>query len=92
MTNERASAYGRVVATLDEVGATKLQPGEVVRIRDAADTLLFSESVDDPVARQALEDVEELAMHLIDTGRWLDTRARALADDVAACGPLTPVG
>jgi hypothetical protein len=93
MTNERASAYGRVIATLDEVGATKLQPGEVVRIRDAADTLLFSESVDDPAARQALEDVEELAMHLIDTGRWLDTRARGLADDVAACGPVSsPVG
>jgi predicted dinucleotide-binding enzyme len=91
MTNERASAYGRVVATLDEVGATKLQPGEVERIRHAADTLLFCESADDPAGRQALEDVEELAMHLIDTGRWLDTRARALADDVAACGPLAPV-
>jgi hypothetical protein len=92
MTNERASAYGRVVATLDEVGATKLQPGEVERIRDAADTLLFCEAIDDPAARHALEDVEELAMHLIDTGRWLDTRARQLADDVAACGPLAPVG
>ena len=58
----------------------------------AADTLLFCEDTDDPAARQALEDVEELAMHLIDTGRWLDTRARQLADDVAACGPLAPVG
>jgi hypothetical protein len=91
MTNERASAYGRVVATIDELGATKLQPGEVERIRAAADTLLFCEEIDDPAARQALEDVEELAMHLIDTGRWVDTRARRLADDVAACGPLAPV-
>jgi hypothetical protein len=91
MTNERASAYGRVVATVDDVGATKLQPGEVERIRAAADTLLFCEDLDDPAARQALEDVEELAMHLTDTGRWLDTRARQLADDVAACGPLAPV-
>ena len=92
MTNERASAYGRVVATIEEVGATKLQRGEVERIRHAADTLLFCEDIEDAAARQALEDVEELAMHLIDTGRWLDTRARQLADDVAACGPLTPVG
>ena len=91
MTNERASAYGRVVATIDEVGATKLQPGEVERIRAAADTLLFCEEIDDPAARHALEDVEDLAMHLIDTGRWLDTRARRLVDDVAACGPLAAV-
>ncbi len=92
MTNERASAYGRVVATIDEVGATKLQPGEVERIRAAADTLLFCEDIDEPAAQHALEDVEELAMHLIDTGRWLDTRARQLADDIVACGPLAPVG
>jgi hypothetical protein len=91
MTNERASAYGRVVATLDELGATKLQPEEVERIRAAADTLLFCEQADDPAARHALEDVEDLAMHLVDTGRWVDTRARRLADDVAACGPLAPV-
>jgi hypothetical protein len=81
-----------VIATIDEMGATKLQPGEVERIRAAADTLLFCEQIDDPAARDALEDVEELAMHLIDTGRWVDTRARALADDIAACGPLAPVG
>jgi hypothetical protein len=92
MTSERASAYGRVIATIDELGATKLQSHEVDRIRAAADTLLFCEAIGDPAARHALEDVEDLAMHLIDTGRWVDTRARALADDVAACGPLAPVG
>ena len=92
MTSERANAYGRVVATIEDVGATKLQPGEVGRLRTAADTLLFCEDIDDAAARHALEDVEDLAMHLIDTGRWVDTRARQLVDDVAACGPVTPVG
>ena len=91
MNSERANAYGRVVATVEEVGATKLQPGEVERIRAAADTLLFCEDIDEPAARHALEDVEELAMHLVDTGRWLDTRARRLADDIVACGPVAPV-
>ena len=92
MTSERARAYGRVVATLDDLGATKLQQDEVERVRAAADTLLFCEDIDDPAAREALEDVEDLAQHLADTGRWLDERARRLADDVAACGPLAPVG
>ena len=91
MTSERSSAYGRVVATIAELGATKLQPAEVERIRDAADTLLFCEDGSDGRARHALEDVEDLALHLIDTGRWLDTRARQLADDVAGCGPLASV-
>jgi hypothetical protein len=92
VTSERANAYGRVVATIEELGATKLQPDEVERIRAAADTLLFCEDASDPAASHAVEDVEDLAMHLTDTGRWLDTRARQLADDVAACGPLAPVG
>jgi hypothetical protein len=86
MTSDRASAYGRVVATLEDLGATKLQPGEVERIRAAADALLFCEDPRDPVAYDALED-------LADTGRWLDTRAHQLAADVAACGPeLASVG
>jgi hypothetical protein len=93
MTSDRASAYGRVVATLEDLGATKLQPGEVERIRAAADALLFCEDPRDPVAYDALEDVEDLAQHLADTGRWLDTRAHQLAADVAACGPeLASVG
>ncbi|HVL97429.1 MAG TPA: hypothetical protein VM266_16350 [Solirubrobacteraceae bacterium] len=80
------------MATIDELGATKLQPEEVERVRAAADTLLFSEETESPGVREALEDSEELAMHLADTGRWLPERARKLADDVAACGPVAPVG
>jgi hypothetical protein len=91
MTSERAEAYGRVVATIDDVAATKLQPSEVERLREAADTLLFSETLDAAGAREALEDVEELIRHLIDTERWLPERAQRLYDDVAECGPVVAV-
>ncbi len=88
MTSARAQAYGRVVKTIDEVAATKLLATEQQRIRDAADTLLFCESPDAPGAREALEDIEELARHLAQSERWSEERARALADDVVACGPV----
>ena len=55
MTNERTQAYGRVVQTLDEIGATKLLPAEQARIRDAADTLIFASDLDE--ARDALRDI-----------------------------------
>lgn len=91
MTSERAEAYGRVVATIDDVAATKLQPREVERLRDAADTLLFSETLDAPGARAALDDIEDLTDALKDSGRWLPDRAQRLYDDVAECGPVVPV-
>ena len=50
MTSERATAYGRVVATLDE-----------------------------------------LTTHLASSERWTVERANRLFDDVAECGPVTPV-
>jgi hypothetical protein len=91
MTSERATAYGRVVATIEDLGATKLQPEEVERLREAADTLLFSESIDAPGAREALESTDELCRHLVESDRWTEERAQRLSDDVAACGPLTAV-
>lgn len=88
MNSERAQAYGRVVKTLEDMGAAKLFAAEQERIRAAADTLLFSESIDAPGAREALEDIETLVRHLSETDRWTEERARALADDVTACGPV----
>jgi hypothetical protein len=89
MNSERAQAYGRVLRTLEDMAAAKLLAPEQQRIRDAADTLLFSETVDAPGARDALEDIEELVRHLTETDRWTEERARGLADDVVACGPVT---
>jgi hypothetical protein len=91
MTSERATAYGRVVATIDDLGPTKLQSGEVQRLRDAADALLFSETLDVPGAREALDDVEDLTRHLVESDRWTEERAQRLFDDVAECGPVVPV-
>lgn len=88
MNSERAQAYGRVVKTVDELAAAKLQPLEAQRIRTAADTLLFCETIDAPGAREALEDMEALTGHLVDADRWSPERAAALAEDVAACGPV----
>jgi len=88
MTSERATAYGRIVATIEDVGATKLQPSEIDRLRQAADTLLFSDTIDAPGAREALEDVEDLITHLVDNDRWTEERAQRLFDDVAQCGPV----
>lgn len=90
MNSERTQAYGRVVKTLEDLGPAKLQPAEVDRVRDAADTLIFAADLDE--ARASLEDVDALAEHLVASGRWSDERAQQLAEDILACGPLTPVG
>lgn len=85
MTNERTDAYGRVVQTLAELGPTKLLPREQARIRDAADTLIFSASLEE--ARDSLRDMGALAEHLLNSGRWLEERVDTLIADILACGP-----
>jgi hypothetical protein len=89
MTSERTQAYGRVLRTLEDVGPTKLHDPEQERIRNAADTLIFATTLDE--AREALEDIDVLAEHLVATGRWSEERAAELAQDILACGPLAPV-
>jgi hypothetical protein len=89
MTSERTQAYGRVIRTLEDVGPTKLHQSEQERVRNAADTLIFAATVEE--TREALEDVDTLAEHLVATGRWSEERAAELAQDILACGPLTPV-
>jgi hypothetical protein len=89
MTSERTHAYGRVVKTLDDLGPTKLQPGELERVRDAADMLIFAATPDE--VRPALDDVQELAEHLVVSGRWTEERAEALVRDIEACGPVASI-
>jgi hypothetical protein len=86
MTPDRSTAYGRVMRTLADVGPAKLHDLERQRLRNAADTLLFS-ATHEPAACEALADMEHLAAALVDSGRWLPESAQELADDVAACGP-----
>ena len=85
MTNERTEAYGRVVQTLDEIGATKLLPAEQARIRDAADILIFACDLEE--AQDALRDIGSLAEHLLGSGRWLEERVDTLLANLLACGP-----
>jgi hypothetical protein len=86
MTSERSTAYGRVMKTLEDIGPAKLHDLERQRIRQAADVLLFAPD-QDPGAFDAMADIEQLARHLAESGRWTSERASKLADDVADCGP-----
>ncbi|MHB1570645.1 MAG: hypothetical protein ACYCXW_21825 [Solirubrobacteraceae bacterium] len=88
MTNERSQAYGRVIQTLSELGPSKLLADEQDRLRDAADTLLFTEEAQTAVA--ARDDALEVLEHLVECGRWSDERASRLANDIAGCGPRIP--
>ena len=90
MTSDRTQAYGRVTKTLEDLGPSKLLPGEQHRIREAADNLIFAAGLDE--ARDSLADVEALAEHLVASGRWTAERAEQLVDDLLACGPVAPVG
>ena len=90
MNTERTQAYGRVVKTLEDLGPAKLQPAELVLVREAADTLIFASDLDE--ARSALADVDSLAEHLVASDRWSEERAKQLVDDLLACGPVTAVG
>jgi hypothetical protein len=90
MTSERTQSYSRVVHTIDEIGPAKLLAAEQQRLRDAADTLIFSAGIED-AERAAIADVEALVEHLSESGRWSAERAAELRDDVLGCGPLAPV-
>lgn len=88
MSPERAHAYRRVIQTLDELGPSKLLADEQDRIRDAADSLIFSPDLhDDSEARGALDDVQRLCDELVQSGRWEQVTATRLADDLFQCGP-----
>jgi len=88
MSPTRTQAYRRVMHTLAELGPAKLLPAEQDRIRIAADNLIFSaDLVQDVAALDALEDIERLCGALVQSGRWEQTTASRLADDVRDCGP-----
>jgi hypothetical protein len=85
MNSERASAYGRLMKTIDDMGPAKLLDDEVMTIREAADTVLFTE--DPAVTRDAVASVARLANNLVESGRWIEESAEGLVRDVEDCGP-----
>ncbi|HXD57461.1 MAG TPA: hypothetical protein VN606_06060 [Thermoleophilaceae bacterium] len=89
MNSERAQAYGRVMETIQDFDGTKLQADEVQVVRDAADALLFCESLEgDPVAAEALDAFHGLTDRLLENGRITSERAGRLTADLEACAPL----
>ena len=87
MTSDRTKAYRHVVTTLRDMGPAKLSPSEQACIREAADILLFCGDLDGEDARTAFATVAALTDHLIEAGRWTNSRVRRLLDDIWACGP-----
>jgi hypothetical protein len=93
VTSRRAEAYGRVIRILEGPDARHLRPDEVARIREAADSLVFCEDVDlDPDARDAADEIADLAVDLVESGRWDEDTAECLVSDVLACGPVAFAG
>lgn len=93
MTSRRAEAYGRVVRILNSPDGEQLRPDELQRIRDAADSLLFCADVElDSAARDAADEIADLAVELVESGRWDEDTAEELVSDVLACGPVAFAG
>lgn len=92
MSPERSKAYRRVMKTLDDMGPSKLFDDEQQRIRYAADNLIFSADLNaDVEACDALEDVAALCRALVESGRWEQSTAVRLVDDVCECGPAAAI-
>lgn len=93
MTSRRAEAYGRVVRTLSSPEGGDLRPEELTQIREATDSLFFCEDFEqDPAARDAADEIADLAVELVESGRWDEDAAEALVSDVLACGPVAFAG
>src|SRR4051812_13549830 len=90
MTSERARAYELVLGILRDLGPSKLTSSEQQRIRDAADALIFSESlISDDTAQAAVRDIGALGRRLVDGDRWSARLVVRLIDAVHACGPVS---
>jgi hypothetical protein len=88
MTPDRAQAYGRVLATLADVGPSKLTAAEQDVVRESADALCFcADLTTDEAALDALSECRALVERLVESGRWLGDTAARLLTDVEACGP-----
>ncbi len=93
MTSQRAQAYGRVTRTLAGLATSKFHAGEQDVIREAADALFFCEDFGaDPHAARALAAARTLLEDMAAADRLTPETAERLLDDIADCGPLTPVG
>jgi hypothetical protein len=93
VTTRRAEAYGRVVQVLNGPDGEELTREEMNRVRENADALFFCEDLEvDPAARDAADEIADLAVELVESGRWDEDTAEELVSDVLACGPVAFAG
>jgi hypothetical protein len=73
--------------------AHELRAEEADRIREAADALFFCEDLEaDTSARDAADEIADLAVELVESGRWSEESAEELVSEVLACGPVAFTG
>jgi hypothetical protein len=66
---------------------------ELDSIREATDSLFFCEDLDrDDAAREAADEIADLAVDLVESGRWSEESAEQLVSEVLACGPVAFAG
>jgi DNA mismatch repair ATPase MutL len=88
MTSNRSEAYGRVMRTLDTIGASKLHAHEQALIRDTADALFFCERLEtDEAALDAMAAVRDLGEAMLAGDRLMPETLERLVADVEGCGP-----
>ena len=93
MTSRRAEAYGRVVRILEGPDGDALRPDEIALVRESTDSLFFCEDVElDAAARDAADEIANLAVELVESGRWDEDCAEDLVSEVLACGPVAFAG
>lgn len=78
---------------LESPDGESLRADEMEKIREATDSLLFCEDLDaDPAARDAADEIADLAVDLVESGRWSEDSAEELVSEVLACGPVAFTG
>ena len=70
-----------------------LRAVELDEIREATDALFFCEDLEaDSAARDAADAIADLAVGLVESGRWSEDAAEQLVSEVLACGPVAFAG
>jgi hypothetical protein len=81
------------VRILEAPEGEDLRLDELTSIREAADALFFCEDLDaDASAREAADLIADLAVELVESGRWSEEAAEELVSEVLACGPVAFTG
>jgi len=78
---------------LEGPSGESLRAQEMDQIREATDALFFCEDLDgDPAAREAADEIADLAVDLVESNRWSEESAEELVSEVLATGPVAFTG